>query len=564
MRIIILPAEISQKIAAGEVIERPFSVVKELVENSLDADCSEVKVELEAGGKKLVRVTDNGQGMAKEDALACFERHSTSKLSSLEDLNRISTLGFRGEALPSISAVSRVALKTSEGSGDSGTLVEREGERLVRALDIAFPRGTSVEVRDLFFNLPAREKFLRSDKSELSSVVKYLAVVSLAYPEKRFSLHHGTRQIFDYPAVKSLKERIFQIYGKSFLEHLLEVDFGDNGWKVFGYASLPPSGRRDKSLQLFFVNRRPVKDRTLQAAFNQAYRGFLEKDNFAEGIIFLFCPYHEVDINVHPTKAEVRFRGSSLVFHLVLEGIGQAVLKAKGIKQVYPAKAEEKPGLSIKEGAPPVFPPRREEEASQQASFFPLTEEEKAYPRALGQYLASYIVALSKEGIIIVDQHNAHERILFEHYQEIDRLKKWPQKMALLPIVFELSVSQALSLEDNEAQLEEVGFRMEAMGGRSFVLKEYPDIFKEEEAKEVFLSLLEEMKKEKIEDKKKKILATLACKTAIKAGQALSLEKMNTLVEELFKTSNSSLCPHGRPVMIMIDRKEVERALSRS
>lgn len=564
MKIVILSPEISLKIAAGEVIERPFSVVKELVENSLDAGSSEIKVELAGGGKKLVRVTDNGQGMASEDALLCFERHSTSKISSLEDLNRISTLGFRGEALPSISAVSRVILKTSDGSGDSGTLVEREGEKLIRISDTAFPRGTSVEVRDLFFNLPAREKFLRSDKSELSSVVKHLSVVSLAYPEKRFSLFHGTRHIFDYSPVKSLKERIFQIYGKSFLEHLLEVDFRDNSWKVFGYASLPPSGRRDKSLQLFFVNRRPVRDRTLQAALNQAYRGFLEKDNFAQSIIFLFCPYNEVDINVHPTKAEVRFRDSSLVFHLLLESIEQALLKAKGIKEVYPAKAEEKAGLFIEGGAPPAFPPRREEEASQQASFFPLAEEEKTYPRALGQYLDSYIVALSKEGIIIVDQHNAHERILFEHYQEIDRLKKWPQKMALLPVVFEFSVSQTLSFEENEAQLEEVGFRIESMGGRSFALKEYPDIFKEEEAKEIFLSLLEEMEKEKIEDKKKKILATLACKTAVKAGQALSLEKMNTLVEELFKTSNSSVCPHGRPVMIMIDRKEVERALKRS
>jgi DNA mismatch repair protein MutL len=563
MKIIILPAKISQKIAAGEVIERPFSVVKELVENSLDAGSSEVKVELGSGGKKLVRVTDNGQGMTREDALVCFERHSTSKLASLEDLGRISTLGFRGEALPSISAVSRVTLKTSDGRGDLGTLVEREGEKLVRASDIAFPRGTSVEVRDLFFNLPAREKFLRSDKSELSSVVKHLAVVSLAYPEKRFSLFHGTRQIFDYPAVKSLKERIFQIYGKSFLERLLEVDLSDDGWKIFGYASLPPSGRRDKSLQLFFVNRRPVRDRTLQGALNQAYRGFLEKDNFAEGIIFLFCPYNEVDINVHPTKAEVRFRDSSLVFHLVLESIEQAVLKAKGIKKVFPAEAKERPALSIEESAPPAFGPRREESAFQQGSFLPLTEEEKTYPRALGQYLASYIVALSKEGIIIVDQHNAHERVLFERYEEIDRRKKWPQKMALLPIVFELSASQALSLEDNEAQLEEVGFRIEAMGGRSFALKEYPDIFKEEEAKEIFLSLLEEMEKEKIENKKKKMLATLACKTAIKAGQALSLQKMNTLVEELFKTSNSSVCPHGRPVMIMIDRKEVERALRR-
>jgi DNA mismatch repair protein MutL len=564
MKIIILPPEISQKIAAGEVIERPFSVVKELVENSLDAGSSEIKVELAAGGKKLIRVTDDGQGMAREDALLCFDRHSTSKLASLEDLNRISTLGFRGEALPSVSAVSRIMLKTSDGSGARGTLVEREGEKLVRVSDTAFPRGTSVEVKDLFFNLPAREKFLRSDKSELSSIVKHLSGVSLAYPQVRFSLSHGPRQIFDYPPVKSLKERIFQVYGKSFLERLLEIDFEDGGWRVFGCASLPPSGRRDKSLQFFFVNRRPVRDRTLLAALNQAYRGFLEKDHFAESIIFLSCPYSEVDINVHPTKAEVRFRDSGFVFHLVLESIEQALLKAKGIKEVYASRAEEKPGFYIKEEAVrPIFQPGKEEAASRQEFFFPLAEE-RIYPRALGQYLDTYIVALSKEGVVIVDQHNAHERVLFEQYKEIDSKKRWPQKMALIPILFEFSPSQVLSFESNQTQLEEVGFRIEAMGGRSFALKEYPDIFKEEEAKDIFLSLLEEIEKEKIEDKKKKVLATLACKTAVKAGQALSLEKMNYLLEELFKTSNSSLCPHGRPVMVKIDRKTIERALKRS
>ena len=564
MKIIILPPEISQKIAAGEVIERPFSVVKELVENSLDAGSSEIKVELASGGKKLIRVTDDGQGMAREDALLCFDRHSTSKLASLEDLSRISTLGFRGEALPSISAVSRIMLKTSDGRGERGTLVERQGEKLIRASDTAFPRGTSVEVKDLFFNLPAREKFLRSDKSELSSIAKHLSGVSLAYPEVRFSLSHGPRQIFDYPPVKNLKERIFQVYGKSFLQRLLEVDFEDGGWRVFGYASLPPSGRRDKSLQFFFVNRRPVRDRTLLAALNQAYRGFLEKDYFAESIILLSCPYSEVDINVHPTKAEVRFRDSGFVFHLVLESMEQALLKAKGIKEVYPSQTEEKAGFYIKEEVVrPAFQPRKEEQASRQEFFFPLAEE-KIYPRALGQYLDTYIVALSKEGVVIVDQHNAHERVLFEQYAEIDSKKKWPQKMALIPILLEFSPSQVLSFESNQAQLEEVGFRIEAMGGRTYALKEYPDIFKEEEAKDIFLSLLEEIEKEKIEDKKKKVLATLACKTAVKAGQALSLEKMNYLLEELFKTSNSSLCPHGRPVMVKIDRKVIERALKRS
>ncbi len=571
-KIILLPPDISQKIAAGEVIERPFSVVKELVENSLDANASEIKVELQSGGKKLVRVADNGHGMSQEDAKLCFERHSTSKIRSVEDLSLISTLGFRGEALPSISAVSRVVLKTSDGKDEKGTLIEKEGDKLIGTSDIAFPLGTSVEVRDLFFNLPAREKFLRSDRSELNLIVKFMTYISIAYPEVRFSLIHGKRQVFDYPPVSSLKERIFQVFGKSLLERLLEVDYEEDDRKLYGYSSLPPSGHRDRTLQLFYVNKRPVRDKTLLAALNQAYRGFLEKDTFPESFLFLTWPYPEVDINVHPAKAEVRFKDSRPVFQLVNRSIEHAILKEKGVKKIYPSKEEEidlrmeeKRYFRIEEkrGAP-AFMRAEERQLEWKDLFTPLEKREETYPRVLGQYLDIYIVASSEEGILIVDQHNAHERVLFEKYEEIDKEKKWPQKLALLPIIFELSPSRLLSFENNQALLEEAGFRVEAMGGQSFALKEYPDIFKEEEAKDIFISLLEEKKGEQIEDKKKRLLATLACKTAVKAGEVLSFEKMNYLVEELFKTSNSSLCPHGRPIIVKIEKKEIERGLKRT
>ncbi|NIM59327.1 MAG: DNA mismatch repair endonuclease MutL [Candidatus Aminicenantes bacterium] len=571
-KIILLPPDISQKIAAGEVIERPFSVVKELVENSLDANASEIKVELQSGGKKLVRVADNGHGMSQEDAKLCFERHSTSKIRSVEDLSLISTLGFRGEALPSISAVSRVVLKTSDGKDEKGTLIEKEGDKLIGTSDIAFPLGTSVEVRDLFFNLPAREKFLRSDRSELNLIVKFMTYISIAYPEVRFSLIHGKRQVFDYPPVSSLKERIYQVFGKSLLERLLEVDYEEDDRKLYGYSSLPPSGHRDRTLQLFYVNKRPVRDKTLLAALNQAYRGFLEKDTFPESFLFLTWPYPEVDINVHPAKAEVRFKDSRPVFQLVNRSIEHAILKEKGVKKIYPSKEEEidlrmeeKRYFRIEEkrGAP-AFMRAEERQLEWKDLFTPLEKRKETYPRVLGQYLDIYIVASSEEGILIVDQHNAHERVLFEKYEEIDKEKKWPQKLALLPIIFELSPSRLLSFENNQALLEEAGFRVEAMGGQSFALKEYPDIFKEEEAKDIFISLLEEKKGEQIEDKKKRLLATLACKTAVKAGEVLSFEKMNYLVEELFKTSNSSLCPHGRPIIVKIEKKEIERGLKRT
>ncbi len=563
-KIALLPPEISQKIAAGEVIERPFSAVKELVENALDAGASEIKVELLGGGKKLIRVADNGYGMGKDDALLCFERHSTSKIGTVEDLSQISTLGFRGEALPSISAVARICLKTSNGKEGKGTLIERQGDEVVQVSDVAFPRGTSVEVRDLFFNLPARQKFLRSERSELNLVVRYMTLVSLAYPEVRFSLEHGKRQIFDYPSVQSLKDRIFQIYGKSLLEQLMEVDYEEDKRRIFGYASVPPSGRRDKTQQIFYVNKRPVKDRILQAALNQAYRGFLEKDNFALAFLFLSCPYEEVDVNVHPAKAEVRFRDSRPFFQLVLQSIERAILSEKGIKEISPPQEEARSEwLMSKEESQQWFRIEEDRQVLWKDDFSLLPKEERVYPKVLGQYQDTYIVAVSGEGLFIIDQHNAHERVLFEKYEEIDKKQEWPRKITLVPILFELSPSQVLSLEDNQTLLEESGFRLEAMGGKSFALKEYPDVFLEEEAQDIFFSLLEEVKKEKVEEKKKKILATLACKTAIKAREVLSLEKMSYLVEELFKTKNPSLCPHGRPVMVKIDKKEIERGLKR-
>ena len=563
-KIVLLSPDVSQKIAAGEVIERPFSAVKELIENSLDAGASDIKTELHSGGKRLIRVTDDGQGMNREDALLCFERHSTSKISRVNDLDRIATLGFRGEALPSISAVSRIILKTSDGKGEKGTLIERDGEEVIQVSDIAFPKGTSVEVRNLFFNLPARKKFLRSERAELSWITRYMTHVSLAYPGVRFSLVHGKRHVFDYPSVKTLKERIFQVYGKSLLEHLMEVDHEEEGRRLYGFASVPPSGRRDRTHQLFFVNRRLVKDRNLQAGLNQAYRGFLEKDQFSEAFLFLSCPYEDVDINVHPAKAEIRFTDPHAFFQIILHSIEKAMLKKQGIKEVYPASESAKGRLRIEEGMRErsFLSPERKQEAWTDV-LPPPEKEERVFPRILGQYQDTYIIASSEDGIFIIDQHNAHERVLFEKYQDIDKKKKWPQKLALFPVLFELSPSQVLSLEGNQAVLEDAGFRVEAMSGRSISLKEFPDLFKEEEAKEIFLSLLEDIKGDKIKDKKMKLLATLACKTAVKAGQPLSFEKMSYLVEELFKTSNSSLCPHGRPVMVKIERKEIERGLKR-
>jgi DNA mismatch repair protein MutL len=563
-RIILLPSKIAQKIAAGEVIERPFSVVKELVENSLDAGSSEIRTDVVEGGKRLIKVSDNGHGMNREDALICFERHSTSKLAQEEDLEKISTLGFRGEALPSISAVSRVLLKTSDGIGEMGTQIVREGEEMLRCEDVAFPRGTSIEVRELFFNLPARKKFLRSERAEFSQIVNYLTHIALSFPGVRFSLQHGSRRIFDYPAVSSLKERLYQVYGKSAIERLIEVDHKEGQRSVFGFVSRPPSGRNDRRHQLFFVNNRGVKDRMFLAALNQSFKGYIEKDRFAEAFLFLALPYAEVDVNVHPSKAEIRFMDTQPVFFLVQAGIAQAITREMGIKEVYPVQSQIREIPQVGEKSQPSlmkFPEKVEIRTKE--SFGPETKKATGFPRVMGQYLDMYIVASDEEGILIIDQHNAHERVLFDRYTEVDQKKGWPGRLSLFPMIFDLSASQVLNLEDNRVLLEEVGFLAENMGGRSFALKEYPDIFKEEEAKQVFLSLLEEMKQEKVQDKKGALIAALACKSAVKAGQPLAFEKMNYLVEELFQTSNPSLCPHGRPIVLRIGRGQIEKEIKR-
>ncbi len=559
-----LSKNVFQKIAAGEVIERPSSVVKELVENSLDAGADDIRVELLKGGKGLIQITDNGCGMSREDARLCFESHATSKISREDDLQRISTLGFRGEALASISAVSRVMLKTSEEGGKKGTLLIREGGELLKEADIAFPRGTSLEVKDLFFNLPARKKFLRSERAELNRVIKYMTNAALSYPEVKFFLKHGSRKVFDYPAVKNLKERIFQVHGSTLLEGLVKVDFQDEELRLLGFTSRPPSARGDRRLQIFFVNNRPVRDNTLQAALNQAYRGLLEKGQFAAAFLFLEVPLTEVDVNVHPAKAEVRFRDNRSIFQFIYRSIGNAVMKELGVKEIYTEQKEGKePAYRIQERKQPPFLYHKEESLVYSAKPFPVQEEEKAGPHVLGQYLNFYIIAADDKGIFIIDQHNAHERVLFEKYQQIDRGEKWPCKMALTPLLFEFSPSQVVSLEENRELLEETGFRVDSMGGTSYALKEYPDIFKESEAKAVFFSILEGVGLEKIEKKKHLILATMACKTAIKAGESLSLEKMAYLVEELFKTENSALCPHGRPIVLRITKQEIEKGLKR-
>jgi DNA mismatch repair protein MutL len=567
-KIRMLSPDVAQKIAAGEVIERPVSVVKELVENALDAGANDIRVELQAGGKRLIKVLDNGEGMSPEDAGLCFGRHATSKIAVETDLERIGTLGFRGEALASIAAVSELILRTSDGGPESGIRIERRGGELVSVRAAAFPKGASVEVENLFYNLPGRRKFLRSDQTELGVVTRYLGGVALAYPGVRFSLSHFQREILNCPAAGSLKDRIFQLYGREILGRIMEIDFAEGESRVYGFGSLPPSGRREKTRQFFFVNRRPVKDRTLQAAVNQAYRAFLEKDHFPEAFIFLSLPYGDVDVNVHPAKAEVRFRDAQFVFYLLLKAVEKAALDVRGVKEIYPSPGGEAAKTGIRESAGRPFGPEAVESPPSQVPMFPgLTRpaEGPAAPRVLGQYLDTYIVAAGEEGLLVIDQHNAHERILFDQYREINDEKRWPQKNALLPILLDLSPSQVVNLESCRTVLEGAGFRVEPMGERTFALTAFPDIFSAGEAEGAFLEILGEIEEEKKPGRKAdKMLATLACRTAVKAHQVLPREQMEFLVDRLFRTANPAVCPHGRPILVKVEKSQIEKGLKRA
>lgn len=580
-KIKVLPPEVASKIAAGEVVERPVSVVKELVENALDAQATEIKVELVEGGKKLIRVQDNGSGMSHEDVALCFKRHATSKISSAEDLERISTLGFRGEALASISAVSKITLKTSDGSGEKGYLIEREGEKLLRFSESAFPRGTLVEVRDLFFNLPARRKFLRSERSELSLILNYITTTALAFTEVRFVLINNQKELIDCPAVSSLRERVYQLFGKKTLDGLMELDYQEEGYRISGLSSRPFSGRLDRLRQLFFVNRRPVRDRMLTAALGQAYLGLLEKQKNPEGFLFLEIPFDQVDVNVHPAKAEVRFREPQKVYRLILRAVEMAAREESLVKPIIIDKKEEerqieeepvKPGIETERFQPGtaagldarLFDSRAFQTVGRAAA---VAEDQRSETeekvRVLGQYLNSYIIAVSDEAVFIIDQHNAHERVLFEKFRQLEKNRNWSSRQMLFPAVVDLSPAQRLNLEKRSEQLESLGFRLEPVGGQSFALKEYPEVFREEEAEHILLALLEEEQAGPHENLRERMLATMACKAAVKAGQPLSPGEMKFLVSELFSVETPGLCPHGRPVVIRIDRSKIERTLGR-
>jgi len=605
-KIKVLPDDIANRIAAGEVVERPASVVKELMENSLDAYATKIAIDVKEGGRKLIRVTDNGEGMVPEDALACFGRHATSKLYQPDDLFSIKTLGFRGEALPSIASVSRLRLET-EADGSIGTAIEIAGGKLLSQHEQAFPRGTQITVEDLFFNVPARRKFLRSESYELSQITTFCTHYALAFPELHFVLKSAGFEILSAPTTTGFRDRIFQVFGKDLLDQLVEHEksFGRSGVKVHLFTSRPQVQKYNRNSMFFFINRRLVRDKIILHAISEAYRNILPSGTFPVVIMFVTIPFEDVDVNVHPAKTEVRFKHQSFVHDAIRDSILSGLTADKTIVPMmtdtmpYSPFAPPSPASRIPDSWSSDDPIARESFALQPGMIGPAEEpvplalnfrtaetasdgceevlELPAYPdfdrvkhevRPLGQLRDSFIVATDSSGLIVIDQHVAHERVLFEAYLRQKLAGKLEVQRLLMPIIVQLPPRQLVILDSIVPELARNGFEVEPFGPKTIAIKTAPAILKTAVVEKLLLELLDGLEREtqvvNIDALKKKIAATVSCHAAIKINMALDDTKMRWLVGELMKTDVPTVCPHGRPIILRYDLREIQKAFKRA
>jgi DNA mismatch repair protein MutL len=636
-KIKVLPDSLANKIAAGEVVERPSSVVKELLENALDAGAHTINIEIEAGGKHLIRVVDDGEGMTRDDAIIAFERHATSKLRSADDLEAINTLGFRGEALPSIAAVSRLFLRTKTPRDTEGTEVEFNGGKLIAVRDIAWPGGSEVEVRDLFVNMPARRKFLKSDGTESFHIANLVQHYALANPRLSFLLVNNGRDVIRVTPAGSLKERAYQVLGGGLLDKLVEVAAEANGIRVTGFASNPQEQRSSRDAQYLFINRRFVRDQLIGRALSEAYRSMMPSGTYPAAVLFIEAPPTEVDVNVHPAKTEVRFLHEGPVLAFVRDSVSTALRSTHPISQVPGApradapdqaswRAEEQrrsggaeeqrsrgaeerggeeaeehrsrgaeeqwqapvrliPQLPSSSAPPPLSPsaPQLSTQATQDCAAESTTSvqltgeansfEPNALPgfghgiRPLGQIRDSYIVATDEEGLLLVDQHVAHERILFEQFRDARLARAAGLQPLLIPATLDLSPAEVEAFAIVQGELENIGIETMQLSGRTVAIKTAPAGLTAGDVLAVVQELLAVVERERrgftIERMRDKIAAELACKAAIKVNMPLTFEKMQWLIDELMKTQNPMTCPHGRPIMMRMGLRDIERGFKR-
>ncbi|MDQ3667748.1 MAG: DNA mismatch repair endonuclease MutL [Acidobacteriota bacterium] len=682
-KIRLLPDHVSNQIAAGEVVERPASVAKELVENAIDARATRIVIDVESGGRRLLKVSDDGEGMVRDDALLAFERHATSKISTTEDLNSIATLGFRGEALASIASVARVELISKTEDAAAATRVVIEGGRMRNVKDAAHPRGTTLSVRDLFFNVPARRKFLRSEATETFHLTNLVTHYALAHPEIAFGLTSNGREVLRVASAKDLRERAYQIFGAEFLDNLLEVSGGHKHVAlVSGYVSAPRDRRTSRDAQYLFVNGRFVRDQLIGRALSEGYRSILPHGVYPAALLFIETPLEEVDVNVHPAKTEVRFRRVAAVADAVREAVRSALASAGYTRPdvtealtaahdqreaddsvaAISAGAEDSPVSAqtskaassaaavgeyralvepgwqsrIEFASPPIqdeeflAEERREPEpvalksdtagdldamrrglsaernsvASSSAvndtaskaeslgvetvtapegitrslSLPPLAsadrftrevtvEELSSNIRPLGQLDESFIIATDDEGLLLIDQHVAHERILFDKYRALESSRLAESQNLLIPETFDLTPAQAAAFDFVAPELESYGFELMRLSGRTVAIKATPADLPASEARNMLAEILETVDAEKKgsarEALRDDIAASLACHAAIKVNMPLAPEKMRWLIDRLLQTSSPTTCPHGRPVILRLATRDILKGFHR-
>ncbi len=649
-RIHVLPEHVANKIAAGEVVERPASVVKELLENSLDAGARRIRVQVEAGGKKLIHIVDDGCGMVRDDALLAFERHATSKLRNADDLLSVATLGFRGEALPSIASVSRLRLETcpAESHAAAGTIIELAGGKIMKVEEAGLPAGTSITVRDLFFNTPARRKFLKAESTELAHIASLVTHYALAHPDKHFELHSATTAMLTAPPVATQAERIYQIFGKDTLDQLLPVaallplervglpvppPWRREDWqppapgelRVEGFVSRPEVQKLNRNSMFFFVNRRLVRDRLIQHALTDAYRNIMPPTVFPVVLLFLEMPFTEVDVNVHPSKTEVRFRQQSAIHDFVRDSVRAALMKARPVPQftseigARPTAAQaltpgatppDMPMMGDKEAAafrlaareaPAVaqnlafsgaieieangaVPVARFADPTMPGDYFaqramgepPALHTEPALPsepallatlRPVGQLRESFILAVNEEGLWIIDQHVAHERVLFERVLRQGAANAVETQRLLMPLIVELTPAQQAIFAEICEELHRNGFDAEPFGSRTIAVKTAPGGVPASDVERMLPELLDELQREQqalnLEIVRRRIAASIACHAAIKVNMPLDESKMKWLLRELAQTECPMSCPHGRPVVLRYSVKDIQRAFKR-
>jgi DNA mismatch repair protein MutL len=587
-----LPSDLANQIAAGEVVERPASVVKELVENAIDAGARRLVIHTELGGKKQVRVEDDGEGMTAEDARLALERHATSKIQHADDLAAIRTLGFRGEALPSIASVSHFVLRTRAKGEPSGTEIRVNGGTVAAVAEIGAPEGTAIEVNDVFYNLPARRKFLKSDAAESAQVSRIVTQLALAYHQVGFALTSAGRTVLQCPPAATPRERLFQIYGDR--DDLVAVHKDAGGIRLSGFIAALAEQGPTRGPQHVFVNRRIIKDRTVAHAIIDAYSVASIKERSPEVHLFIEMPPDAVDVNVHPTKAEVRFRDQSLVHEVVR----RALIDALGAS--HPPELELRPDVRTAPqpvvGSLPgvlsggVYPNRWVPGASRPVPTAggPLDQAASTAGEAasavsdatssvveavfkpmipLGQFRDTFIIAVDDEGIAIVDQHVAHERVLFERLMERLTKGRLESQRLLVPLVLEFSSSACQTLAARSADLEAFGFEIEEFGDSTIRVSSVPALLNTEDCATTLRALAEDLegldRGAHVQQALQRIAATTACHAAVKANYPLTYEKMMHILEELRATAYSTICPHGRPVMLRLTRREVEKNFDR-